>query len=166
MAIRVPSILTDILVAIRNKLVTDGLFTPSTCFLSLTPDILKAPPNDQLCVLTPTEFRVDQPCVVGGGNDLMFWLGEFMVTLWVRLATDRQMQDTLWITDRTLGALKLHDKLFESLQLYDPTNPAGNFYMGEPMRLLRVNTGLKTNLPGWGMITSHWELHFTQNLTI
>src|SRR5579884_2855511 len=118
--------LATILAAARDKLVADGVFAASACFLTLNPDDLRFPPSDQFAAVCPGPQRINTGVYVGGGRDIVVVEGQLTVSLWCRLALDQQPRDDSYLTDATLGALRRWRCVVNSLLLYQPLDGGGN----------------------------------------
>jgi hypothetical protein len=159
---RINSTLDVLLAAVRDKLVSDGVFT--NCFLSLSPITLKNPPGDQYAIVTPGEQEIDQPVLTGSGRDVLFIKGHVDVTIWNRLFLDESLRDTAYLTDSSLGALKKVQCVINSLTMFDPQDSTPNYLLAEPMRPLRVRVPDKVTVPGWGYVIVPFEMAWTATL--
>lgn len=108
--------------------------------------VSSAPPHDRFVVIRPLAFRPDNGVVTGAGAGLFVSGGSgghtgqiplsmpTEVSLWVRLATDELGRDEDWLSNSTLGAMRLWRRVLGALQMFDPVD-AGDKILTEPMRL-------------------------------
>src|SRR5436305_1593194 len=122
---RIPTDLSTILIAVRDKLISDDLFPSTAVWLSLSPNLLQNPPSDDFAVLMPGTQRVIQGEVVGGGRDLTGMEGEVSLTIWDRLALDQVPRADDFLT-HSLGILGKMKCVINSLQLCDPVDASSN----------------------------------------
>lgn len=156
--------MSGILVAVRDKLINDGLFPASACYISLTPDVNLYPPTDQFAVVSPGTQTPDPGVVMGGGNITMLFVGEVIVTLWSRLATDEIQRDETYLTDASLGAVAAITCMLTSLQLYMPENQDGSWMLSEPMRLTAMDAPERVQNVQWGKTSMLFEMQWLQRL--
>lgn len=161
----VPTDLATLLTDIENKLISDGIFQSNTCFVSLLPDRLTFPASDQFAVITPGRQDVDPDTVSGADPQLIYFLGEFTVTLWGRLALDQYPRDDIYLDDGTLGLLKIMKSVIVSLHLYQPTDTGGNPLNTTPR--LRSVTTLAKKVPeaGWGAVVLSFSLEWNMDFS-
>src|SRR5947209_3477341 len=105
MTITAQTDLPTLLKAIRNKLTQDEVFAEKLVYFGLEPDKNDIPPSDAFCVITPLDQVVRQNIVAGGGNDTLWFDGEFLLTVHNRLALDEKNRDSVFLNDRNLGVL-------------------------------------------------------------
>jgi hypothetical protein len=177
---RIPSDLGTILLAMKTQLVAQNVFPSASVWLSLTPEQISFPPDDQFCQICPETWRVDQSVVIGGGTDTFFVEGEVSVNLWSRVALDQTGRADDYLTSISLGALERLKILIAALMLYDPTDMTGNPILIEPMRLVSVAKpafhksistdsigrahGVAQWVGGLGLIPSKWSVKWNQSI--
>jgi hypothetical protein len=164
--------LEDVLQAVKDRVAAAVPLPAEYVYLSLDGDDEAAfdPPNDLFCAVRPGAYPMWPGAVAGGGNVVPWFDGELDVSLWSRLALDLAVRDDAYLQDRTLGALAKFRLLVKALQLFDPTNAAGDFLLVEPMRL--APPGFEARRPraagraaGWGRVWSRWEIKFLMDLS-
>ena len=158
---RVNSDLSQILQAVQAKLLADNVF--NNVYISLNPIQLQTP-DDKFAVIVPGPQVFHQPGQTGGGRSLVEIDGKVQVIVWARLALDcpRRHAMAYQRQSRCLGTAEMRYQQSDNL---NPTNQGGDYILGEPMRCLDVNVPQKTNLPGWGYVTSTWQIFYTQDLS-
>jgi hypothetical protein len=135
----------------------------SRIFTALASDqeIMARAPADQFIAIKPQEFPIDEGCVAGGGNDVLWVDGSWEITYFLRYAVDQSFADDQYLID---GILPKWSKMITALQLFDPVDSSGVGYLAEPMRLAM---GGWRNMPTshgkvatWGRLKSYWEVKY------
>jgi len=166
---RVPSDLTTILLALQNKLITDGIFRDTACWLSLTPELgqdqLGKMPAESVALIYPMAMPIEQPVVTGGGNETMLVdEGAVQLILYSRIVLDQTLRSTDLLTKPTIGLLSLLKCCIASWSMFDPTREDGNLILSEPLRPRQIDAPSLTPA-GWGRLSSTWRLSFTQEIS-
>lgn len=168
-----PTSFTNVLLGIKQQLISTGVFSATTVYLGLNPDIdIPEPmPSDQFAVIVPSVQTPDLGVVAGGGNTALFLTGSISILFFSRLNTDEKPRADLWLTSATLGALGTLDSAIRSLQLFVPTNVKGQNLLIDPMRLVTISQPerVKSKLvetPGWGRIKTDWKIYWWQAVNV
>lgn len=163
-----PTDLSEILEAVRVRAAAALEIDEAYVFPSLDLGDMdhQGGPSDIFLVLTNPSGRIEQPDVVGGGNELLSIDSTLQLELWNRLEVDEGYRDTAGLSHATLGILAQWRKLLKDgvgLQLYAPVGTGGQCILKEPMRVLSFD--LRPRLPqaGWMKLVSRWEIKYVQN---
>jgi hypothetical protein len=158
--------ISAIMEAVRDSLVNEGIYLPNTCFLSIKPNpgALVFPASDSLCVISQGAATIDQGEVEGGGNYNFSFIGTVAIAAYVRLALDQPPQDNSFLTDATLGLNAKLQKIYQTLQMAFLVNADDEDLLQEPMRLLSVSEPQEIRNPGWGYVTTSWEVKYRQTI--
>ncbi len=146
------------LLAVKNKLITDNVFTSSECFISLEPHKIEYV-GGVYAAITPGRISIDQDFVAGAGIYGGLINMTVNIRLWCMNALDESSRDTQALTDNTLGILTKLNSVIQSLQMYVycDANSIGSF--AEPMRLLSIDRPNRdATRPEWCNIDSAWEV--------
>lgn len=154
----------EIIVLIRDKLVSDGVFTDNTVFISLNEDIQPInPPSTLFGLVVPGAQRFRQGDIAGGGRDNHAVNWSVRVCVLCNTGLDQGDRDTEFLTNATLGVYNKVIEVIDSLSMYYPTNVDADYVLIEPMRPLTINNGFK--LPGdFGGISVDFSVKFVQTL--
>jgi hypothetical protein len=158
----------QVLLQVKNKLVLDNVLPPEYCYLWLSEDPIDPPPDDFYAVIVPGSQRPDQGVITGAYPSTLTPInGTFSVILWARLSIDPNRRDDSFLTDPAYGVLARQRLIIKSLQLYDPTNTDGDYYLEEPMRLADPGQDFRPRRPppGWGSVVSVFEAKFLADLS-
>lgn len=163
----IPTDLSTILRTFRDKLIDDGVFTDSTCWLSATPDVLKYPPSDRFIVVSPGDQNFEQPIIAGTGNRALAVDGTVNLTFRSRLNLDELPRSDVYLTDDSLGLLPGINCIIASLSMYMPKDSEGNSIFSEPARPVRIYPPEleRGNEQGWGKVQLSWEVRWNQQVT-
>lgn len=159
--------LDTIITQVETKLgTTDAVFDANYIYASLDENQTYVPPTDQYGVIVPGPQRPDQPMITGGGADTPHMEGELAVIVWTRLYVDQAGRDENWLKDATNGSLAKLRQVMKSLQLFDPTNTNGDYYLTQPMRLSDGGWLIKPRRspPNWGSIAATWKFTYFADL--
>ena len=166
--IRVASNLETIIPLVKAQIAsTNAVLDSSRIFASLADDkdLMERSPADRFVAIKPLDFPVWEEAVTGGGNDLLWFDGEWEITLFVRYGIDADFADDQYLFDPVSGILPQWSAIIHNLQLFDPVNSAGNGVLNEPMRI--ASRGFR-NMPRrtggvatWGRLKSWWEVKYT-----
>jgi hypothetical protein len=149
--------LADIILAIRRKLVADGVVTAANCLSILEDEPFPSPGNPFISV-TAGPQRPDFADVEGGGRYLSTFRGEILVDLFLRNQLDRIPEDSsaLLQNDPVLGIYTMAKRAFSSLQTYLPADLYGNLLtedalfcgvIGRPRRYRRDRAWIQLQMP-------------------
>lgn len=164
--------LHTILDVVRDKLVSALAIDETLVTMRLSEEPAEPAPADQYIALVPGPQSPDQAAVYGGGNTTPILNGNFAVLLWTRLYLDQTAgaaTDEQLLTNTTYGSLEMMRKIMKALQLYDPTDGAGDNYLCEPMRL--ANGGWMTRPKrraeelGWAPLSAAFEVQYLADLS-
>jgi hypothetical protein len=139
---------SSILIAIRDKLVSDGVFGFPCCYIVAGP-ALALPPCDHIAQIAPGPNNVRQITVDGAGNEVLWLDGSARITLWNRLALDQTTHCDDALTDSVLGLTRYLTCTVNSLSQYFPTDPNGNPLVTEPIRFVQMDFGKSKDQAGW-----------------
>lgn len=162
---RIACDLSDFLLAVRLKLVTDGVFTDPQCYLSLDPDEIMAtsPSASPLCGLTFLAFdqRPDTISCESDNDENPTMEGELVCSVWIRVNLDAPGRDTQLLTNQTLGATQLVRRLFKSLQNASIYDPQGSELTWRTLTFLGArNRGRWKREPAWRRIDVRFNSTF------
>lgn len=150
--------LETLLVFIRNKLISDGVFTAVNCYLGVYPQHLDAAVADQFIVITPDRQVAEQPQMTGEGNYMIFFNGEIILTIYSRLAQDAEDRGDTYLTDPQYGIMPKLTQTIQSLSMYQPMVGA-NQLLAEPFRIISQDAFKRvTEIPGWGNLITTWDI--------
>jgi hypothetical protein len=156
--------ITNALLAIPQKLVTDGIFSDSECFLSLEPHKIEYM-GGIYCAITPGAISIDQGFVEGAGIYGGLITMHVDIRLWAQNALDDSTRDTLALTQNTLGIYSRLSALIDSLQMFAHCQEDGIGNFAEPMRLLDIAKAARdVTRPEWLYIDSAWEVRTMLNV--
>lgn len=156
--------INNVLTAIQDKLVTDGIFSESECFLSLEPFKIEYL-GGVYCAITPGSINIDQGFVEGAGIYGGLITMKINIRLWSQNALDDSSRDTLALTQNTLGIYSRLSALINSLQMFAYCGESGIGNFAEPMRLLDIDKATRdTTRPEWLYIDSSWEVRTMLNV--
>jgi hypothetical protein len=167
MASPIASDIGTILVAMREKLVADGIFTYPCCFVTILPDsALTLPPGDHIAVIRPARQYVRQSVVDGAGNNFLWMDGEFTVALWNRLDLDPTGEGHAddYITDTALGFTKLITCITNSLSQLALQDSNSNYVIIEPARLNGFDFVPTIGPEGRGVCNTTWQLSWQSRI--
>lgn len=113
----------------------------------------------------------DMPDLIGAGRIDTREEILFSVTARSRCALDESNMDWLWLTEESLGNLKLRHAVLEAMVCFQPTDSEGNWLVTEPIKPSRSRRPRKE--PGtrdrpnkdWGESVTYWELKYECDLT-
>lgn len=164
----IPIFVDTVLTTLQTKLsTTDGLFPIEYTILALDEAQGLPGPTDQYVTLVPGAQVPDLPVIAGAAASTITPItGTFAVILWTRLSVDVEYRDDAYLTDRTLGAVGLQRKIIKSLELFDPTNAAGDYLFGEPCRMGSAGFNMKPKKiqPGWGGTAMALQVYYLADL--
>lgn len=167
MGVPISTNLQTLLTFMRNKLVSDGVFDTSLCYLGLYPQHLDSETADIFCVITPGRQVAEQPQLTGEGNYMLFFEdGEVIISIWARLNLDAGDRGDAYLTDPSLGILPKVELVYQSLNMYQPaTGP--NQLVAEPIRLLSIDKFERiTEVPGWGRGVMTWSISWQAQINV
>jgi hypothetical protein len=168
MADRVPSDLSTILQAMQQKLVNDGLFASTMCWLSLidqlSPEQFPSSGGKTFALICPKAMLMVDAPFTGGGNLTMAMEGTVSLIIYSQLNLDQPLRANDLLTKKTLGLLALMKGCINSWSQFDPLREDDNRIMREPLRLNQTGT-LSIVPPGWGRYPSDWRVSFTQEIS-
>ena len=141
--------LSTILVAIRDKLVSDSVFPSNRCRISLRMNVPHHNQADQYAVILPLAQNYDQQAHAGHGRRGAIVEGRINVYVRQRMALDDWYGDESWLASST-GFLDKLNAVEDSLDHYNPSS-AGVALLCEPMRAFFANEPRKDyDAPEWG----------------
>lgn len=154
-----------LLLAAQSKLIADDVFHLSSCFLTVTPDLLEFPANDVFGTISPGRQTIDDPIRIGAGRVVIVVNGEMIVTIWTRSYLDQVPQDTLFLTNSATGAIQTSTAVINSLELYQPVDGSGNQLLPAGFELVEIESfSRKAEKVGWGAIKTRWKFFYTLNI--
>lgn len=157
-----------ILNEVKTKLTTtDSVFASNYVFLSTEEDQGEPPSIDQYAQIVAGPQRPDQGAVAGGGNTALFFNGECAVIVWNRLYLDQKSRDDQYLTHATLGVWAKMRLTLKSLQMFDPVNGSGDYYLLEPFRISDSGwlTRRRRTQAGWGSVAASWSFQYLADIT-
>ena len=162
------SLLKSFLGALRTQIITySGIWTDSTCQLSLWEEPTQYPQGTPLLFIIPQEFRSLQPYSDGGGIQTTVISGLIKCRIIVLNSLDPVQSDNNVITstDEALGIYELCDNLIADLQILDLCFATGS-YLIEPLRLVSISKPARDkDRPEWTYVDVNFEASINQMLT-
>ncbi len=110
-----------ILTAVRDRLIEGMPLTQSACFVSLYPIPPKYPPGDFFITVAPAGGKFDESIHEGGGERTTAEMASVVVTLFTRLALDRDGRDGVTLLDEVRGILSHKKRVLRLLSGHDLT---------------------------------------------
>ena len=129
---RVTTDLSNVLIAAKNVLVGNGVFTSQQCFLTVEPDEIlsggTAKPEPPVAGLTFVGFsqRPDTYQSEMAEGDAPTMEGDLVVAIWIRSGLDQPARDASFITNASIGASQLVQQVQASLSNVELTNDDGD----------------------------------------
>lgn len=164
---RVTCGLDDVLLAVRDRLVSRNIVTATQAYIAdVTDELPMAPPAPPLAGVTFEAFdqRPDTICVDTDPN-VIYAEGFVVVTLWNRIEIDREGRADSALTDAAFGAAKLIKDTLAALNDYDPMNGSGDFILARALISIGTrNRGKYKPEPSWrrfevrASAAFHWQL--------
>ena len=107
---------------------------PTTCFLSLNPDIRPPMPGRFFYVVSLPPGSVDLPNFEGGGNEFIELRQIFTVSINSTVMLDKPQTDVEFLTHQTLGILTEWLRVLNALSNHELLDSSSNEILAEPMR--------------------------------
>ena len=167
MGIPVSTNLQTLLTFIKNKLISDGIFTSINCYLGVYPDHLDSETADVFCVINHGRQVADQPQLTGEGNYMLYFEdGELFTTIYSRLDQDAGDRADGYLTDQTYGILIKLEQVYQSLNMYQPM-VGPNQLVAVPMRMVSIGPVERvTQVPGWGKMQVIWSINWQAQISV
>lgn len=155
--------LGSILLAVKQRLISTGVFSPTAVYLGLSSEVQVPipPPADQFCVIIPSEQIADQGVMTGGGNLTLWFDGEIQACLFSRLYTDETPRSENWLTDPALGALSRWREIVSVLNMWQPIDVNGFGLVYTPFKVIKTGKVQRVKevppAPGWGVMATTFK---------
>jgi hypothetical protein len=152
--------LGTLFLALKGKLIADGVIPFDYCIASDTTEQGLPPPTDQYVTIVFAAQNLDHPVFAGGGRTVHEFDGQVAIFLWNRLTLDPHFRDDSQLTDAVFGGFERERLILRALNGFDPTDAAGNPLLSEPMRIQSYHLQPRKTQPGWNGIGSAWQLRY------
>jgi hypothetical protein len=161
--------LSDIFPAIVAKLQAQ-LNPPSnpnppgiSAFLSLKPETLDPEMADSYIAICPETLSVDQRTLTGGSNIDLYFTGQFVAVIHLRLVLDAGIRSYDVLTDRDLGIFTIIYNMISAMNMLQIIKN-NNILTPVPIRLLSISDWAKEKGQdvGWTSIRTNWHIEFQQ----
>ena len=156
-----------VLTTIKDKLIEDGVFNSTTCYLRIKKQqpIVEVPGGDFECSIDFLSEVLDQGIAYGSGNDVLMMVTNVITTIrWIN-AQDEMSRSTSILTDANYGALRKFQYMMKSLELYDPIQDETDPIFSQPMRLVYKGEITKEeDAPQWLNFPLVWEVKYTMDI--
>lgn len=159
--------LSEILLAIRERLIDKKVFSPDQVYLSMRMNPPVHVVANQYAIILPVIQNAIQAQATGHGRYATGMDARIDVYVRSRLALDQLHKDTQWLTNRTRGALRKVHEVLDALHLYLPMIDKDRAMLEEPMRIVFVGEPKKRyDNPEWGDVLLEFECKYLLGLNI
>lgn len=156
MASQIRSTFREILLLLREQIITVTSLDPSRVILTAREDVPHVSAEQDI-LLVPLDEVPDRENIAAAGRVCNYRTRKVKVVLRSRLVLDQVGQDFVHLTDASLGHLALEDAVCDALEIFTPEDADRNALTACPVRLEGLSRPQPERAaPEW--ITSSWDL--------
>lgn len=126
---RVDVDLNEVLLSVVTRLKDKLSLNDSTCFYSITPDVVPPVPADLFLVITPDGGTFDDGGFEGGGEKQLTCNTGFMVTIKTSMRLDAGSKDKERLTHTSRGMVQMIGRILDAMAGFDLLNAASNTFL-------------------------------------
>lgn len=160
---RINTTLPIILFQLRNRIISQGIYTATSVFIGVDPKNNVVPPNISYCILNVIDQTViDWETVTSQPGNAAYPTptieGYITIDVWQKYSLDIAAREDIILTQQSLGIFAITGAINLALEQYDLLD-SNQPILAEPLRLVR-EMPINRDKTGWHNIQQIWRIRY------